>query len=155
MEFRTTPIHRNPDLYFSANEYLLGDSGFSQTPNMLTPVTHRSREVFTTEDNVFNQRHSSARSIIENVFGIIKNRWGAIDPLRVRQYDRQIAYVKCAIILHNVCLRFNNDPWARARTPPQLNPQSELEQTQQPPGSTSQQAYDERRTRIVEDMMLR
>ena len=149
--FKTTPIGKYPQLHFSSDEYLLGDAGFMQTPTMLTPVTFRNVPVFSRDDSVFNQNLSSARSVVENVFGIIKSRWGAIDPLKVRGYDQQIGYVKCAIILHNICLRFNNDPLARARTPPP--PPLELDIAE--PGPTSQISMDfnERRARIVETML--
>ena len=76
---------------------------------MMTPVTLRSGP--SAEGNAsFNQALSSARSRIENVFGMVKQRWAGIDPLRVRSYERQLVYCMCAFILNNVCIRHNNDP---------------------------------------------
>ena len=107
--FKSTPIFTEAEAYFANNEYLLGDAGFQRSPQMMTPVTLRSGP--SAEGNAsFNQALSSARSRIENVFGMVKQRWAGIDPLRVRSYERQLVYCKCAFILHNVCIRHNNDP---------------------------------------------
>lgn len=115
MCFQETPINCFPERYFNEQECLLGDSMFKRSRHLMTPAV-RSGGLRASERFV-NEWLSSALSPIRNVFGLIKQRWRGVDPLKVRPLELQVAFARCAIILHNVCLQFDDDP-LRAQTEP-------------------------------------
>ena len=50
----------------------IGDDAFALKTNMMKPYPQKSLD---TEKRVYNYRHSRARRISENLFGILANRW--------------------------------------------------------------------------------
>ena len=67
--FRTCDIFRNPQRYLSNGEYILADGGYLLNNRTLIP--YRNPQEF--EKQVFNQKISSARNIVEHGMGIIKD----------------------------------------------------------------------------------
>jgi nuclease HARBI1 len=58
----------------------------------------------------FNKAHSKTRCIVEHTFGIIKHRFYALKTgLRVRKIELASDLIKCAGILHNLCLEMGDD----------------------------------------------
>ena len=77
---------------------LVGDEAFALKPYMMKPF---SQKELTTAKRVYNHRHSRARRISENLFGILANRWRAfLSPLRVSP-DKATTMTNCALVLHN------------------------------------------------------
>lgn len=57
----------------------------------------------------FNEAHKQTRCTIERAFGVIKQRFYSLKTgLRVRSVQRAAELVQCAVILHNLCIRFND-----------------------------------------------
>lgn len=60
-------------------------------------------------EDAFNKAHISARVVIENTFGRLKNRWRCLNKDRTLHYRPQ----KCAqiitacCVLHNIALKYN------------------------------------------------
>ncbi|KAL4718437.1 hypothetical protein ACJJTC_010371 [Scirpophaga incertulas] len=52
--------------------WFLGDSGYSQMPWMMTPITDA---VEGTPEAKYTTTHGKARVVVENTFGRLKNRW--------------------------------------------------------------------------------
>ena len=50
----------------------VGDDAFALKPNMMKPYPQTG---LTEDKRIYNYRHSRARSISENLFGILANRW--------------------------------------------------------------------------------
>ncbi|XP_066019624.1 putative nuclease HARBI1 [Pocillopora verrucosa] len=58
----------------------------------------------------FNEAHKKTRSTIERANGVIKKRFYTLQTgLRVRSMERAAELIKCAAILHNICILFNDD----------------------------------------------
>ena len=79
--------------------YIVGDDAFSLKTWLMKPFAHRN---LTREQRVFNYRLSRARRIVENAFGIMANRFGALLNTFRQSARSVISMVKCCIILHNI-----------------------------------------------------
>jgi len=77
--------------------YLVGDEIFPLKDWMMRPYPGKLTE----EQSVFNYRHSRARRVIENAFGILRSRWRIFSrPIKATVENVEI-YVWAAICLHN------------------------------------------------------
>ena len=77
----------------------VGDDAFAlKSYNMMKPYPQKD---LTTEKRICNYRHSRARRISENLFGILANKWRVFQqPFNLsRQKTRSITL--CALVLHN------------------------------------------------------
>ncbi|KAI9909017.1 hypothetical protein PsorP6_015273 [Peronosclerospora sorghi] len=79
--FTFTPISKQPEQFFSENEFLLGDSGYTLTSRMLIP--YRQPAASRPTNATFNLLHSRARVKVEHAIGILKSRWASLRELRV------------------------------------------------------------------------
>lgn len=57
---------------------------------------------------LFNLRHSSARNIIERVFGILKKRFPILELMSSYTMDKQVMIVKSCFMVHNF-IRLHQD----------------------------------------------
>jgi len=58
----------------------------------------------------FNRSHKKTRSLIERSIGILKCRfYSLMYGLRVRDMIHASKLIRCAVILHNICIRMNDD----------------------------------------------
>lgn len=77
-----------------------GDSGYSPSPIMLTPVLNAppgSRE------EIYTNEHTSTRCKVEQTFGIFTNSWMAIKRARKLFYkpEKVAKIIKASAVLHN------------------------------------------------------
>lgn len=85
---------------------ITGDSGYPQRPWIMTPYRNPPLNA---EEELYNQKHSKARVIIENTFGRLKNRWRCCLKYRALHYKP----TKCAeiiiacCVLHNFAIEYN------------------------------------------------
>ncbi|XP_040075461.2 uncharacterized protein LOC115327576 [Ixodes scapularis] len=96
---------------------IVGDEGFGMKPYLMRPFPASELE---DAERIFNYRLSRGRRIVENGFGILRNRfqvYGA--PLRHKP-DRAVKVVKATIALHNY-LRTKNGTRARYTPPDSLD----------------------------------
>ena len=86
------------------NSWLLGDSGYSLKPWLMTPYAWPASDV----ERKYNLLHRKTRRLIEQSFGVLKSRWRILDhtggslcysPDKVSK----IAITCC--VLHNICRR--------------------------------------------------
>ena len=83
------------------NYYFIGDEGFVNTKNFLTPYPGQHLSLY--EDS-FNFHLSRMRQSIEIAFGVMKNRWGIFwRPLQI-SYDRWKLVLLVTAALHNICI---------------------------------------------------
>jgi hypothetical protein len=93
------------------NKYLLGDAGFPNCDKCLTPyrgVRYHLQEW--KRDNrgpqnakeLFNLRHSKLRSIIECVFGVMKNKYKLLSLPRFFKLKVQVQVAAALCVLHNI-----------------------------------------------------
>lgn len=102
--------------YFGGNRYLIGDSAYKLTNQMVTPFKKPFRGQLSASKKAFNKQLSKLRIRIEHTIGILKARFGCLrclpNPPRLNKNTMQWCYawiVACAI-LHNILLEYN-DPW--------------------------------------------
>lgn len=85
---------------------LLGDSGYPLRPWLMTPYLGNPNE----SQQRFNAAHSRTRCIVEQTFGVLKQRFHCLKGgLRVK--DMKLAgkiIVSCAV-LHNLCILHGSD----------------------------------------------
>ena len=90
-----TPL---PYGYIRTPYVFVGDDAFALKSYMMKPYPQKD---LTTERRIYNYRHSRARRISENLFGILPNKWRVFQqPLNLSpQKARSITL--CALVLHN------------------------------------------------------
>ena len=90
--------------------YVLCDAGFPAERMVLTPYRRvryylkewgNSKQRPRTAAELFNRRHSSARSIIERTFGVVKERFRILTAMRPYSYRKQCMMVQACFVLHN------------------------------------------------------
>ncbi|XP_045480414.1 protein ALP1-like [Harmonia axyridis] len=90
------PVHET--IHEEMPYVLIGDEGFSLTPNLLRPYggTHLDHE-----KKIFNYRLSRARRYVECVFGILANKWRILHRPIDLQIETAINVIKACTVLHN------------------------------------------------------
>lgn len=80
--YNKTALVKNPDRFFSDDEYIMGDSAYQLSKRMLCPYKVHD---LTTEDNqLFNIYFSKLRVTIEHVMGLLKSRWSSLRGIRTQ-----------------------------------------------------------------------
>lgn len=76
----------------------VGDDAFALKKNLMKPYAQNG---LTIEKRVYNYRHSRARRISENLFGIIANRWRVFRTVLQLAPSSIESLVMAALVLHN------------------------------------------------------
>lgn len=110
--FDQSNICLSPDMFFSADEYIIADAGYAAKPFICTPFKQPLAEV--PENKLFNHLFSSARCIIEHVNGILKGRFQSLKSIRVlilKVNDLKLVndWILVCCILHNIMNALNDD----------------------------------------------
>ncbi|XP_042489669.1 putative nuclease HARBI1 [Macadamia integrifolia] len=91
-----------------AGRYYLADAGFPLLKHFITPYRGLRYHLNDIRDRVpnspkelFNQRHSSLRNVIERTFGVLKKRFGILCARPTYSYERQIDIVLACCMVHN------------------------------------------------------
>ena len=91
----------------------VGDDVFTLKTYMMKPYPQKN---LTEERRVYNYRHSGARMISENLFGILANKWLIFQqPLNLSP-EKSSTITKCVLVLYNFIRRNSRN----AYTPPSL-----------------------------------
>ena len=92
-------------LYYCLEKVLfviVGDDAFALKNYMMKPFPQRN---LTIEKRIYNYRHSRARRISENMFGILANRWRVFQTTMHLSPERATSVTLSALILHNYLLK--------------------------------------------------
>ncbi|XP_063622866.1 putative nuclease HARBI1 [Cydia splendana] len=94
-------LHRRNEIV-----WLLGDSGYPQRPWLMTPYLNPTPNSI---EETFNAAHTSARVVIENTFGRLKNRWRCVHRDRNLHYrpEKCSQIIIACSVLHNIALKYN------------------------------------------------
>ncbi|XP_051170906.1 putative nuclease HARBI1 [Leptopilina boulardi] len=98
------------------NFWILGDSGYTLTPTLITPFHNPERG---SPSERFNIAFVTCRSIVERTIGILKARWRCLRKERALHYDPVTAgrIVNMCCVLHNICRRYGVPDPAMYRDP--------------------------------------
>lgn len=77
---------------------LIGDDAFALKPYLMKPYAQQS---LVAEKRVYNYRHSRARRLSGNLFGILANRWRFMRNVLLLHQDVIEILVSAALVLHN------------------------------------------------------
>lgn len=88
--------------------WLIGDSGYPQSPILMTPFRN---VVEGTPEARFNGAHMRARNVIERCNGVLKTRFRCLLRERTSRYspDFICKIIKTCVVLHNLCVQANID----------------------------------------------
>jgi len=89
--------------YRHDHEWLLGDSGYPLEPWLLTPFSNPEDGSL---ESRFNNKFTSARSIVERAIGMLKGRWRCLCKQRMLHYKPTTAskIINACSVLHNICI---------------------------------------------------
>lgn len=98
--------HRQPRIYFSPAEYILGDKGMKYTPCRISPFL--LPECTTAEHMNFNFQLAQLRVRSQHTIAILKGRWSSLRELRMgigsdKEFAHETDWVLACCILHNMC----------------------------------------------------
>jgi hypothetical protein len=108
--FKHTSLFRNPAELFSNGEFILGDSAYPLSPNLLTPYRNAAGV-----NRDFNFRHANMRVSVEHLMGALKGRWQSLKELRCQVKKKSDLsnvnnWIRCCYILHNILIELS-DVW--------------------------------------------
>ncbi|XP_047543246.1 putative nuclease HARBI1 [Vanessa atalanta] len=90
---------------FQDNEFkgkLIGDSGYSCTPHLLTPVLRPRTE----SEQQYNYSHIRTRNVIERCFGVLKQRFRILLEVMRGSYSTIKTTIVACAVLHNLAIEF-------------------------------------------------
>ncbi|XP_066600749.1 putative nuclease HARBI1 [Prorops nasuta] len=88
---------------FPNNSHLLGDAAYTINKYILTPFKDYGN--LNGSEVAYNNRHSSARMMIERAIGLLKIRFRSIlDKLRMTRTKLISKYIIACCIMHNICI---------------------------------------------------
>jgi hypothetical protein len=92
-------VSKDRERVLGPNGFVLGDGGTGSSDWLLTPISN----VTTRAERLYNFFHSSTRMIVEQAFGIWKNRFRCL--LQEMRMDHWLAclIVQTTMVLHNMC----------------------------------------------------
>lgn len=88
-------------------KFIVGDSAYPLRNWLVTPFRDNGR--LNAQQRRFNQRLSSARQVVERVFGHLKGRFRRLRELSFRKLDRIVRLIISGCILHNLCILHHDD----------------------------------------------
>ncbi|XP_057778460.1 protein ALP1-like isoform X1 [Salvia miltiorrhiza] len=102
-------ITRRNGLVVPRGSYYLVDAGYTNGEGFLAPFRGQryhlndwsDRHQPTTAEELFNMKHSSARNVIERVFGLLKNRWGILRSPSFYPIKFHNRIILTCCVLHN------------------------------------------------------
>ena len=86
--------------------HLLGDAAYPISPTLLTPFRDTGR--LTSKQKNYNYKLSATRVVIENAFGILKQRIRQLLMLEFNKVDKITKFITCCCVLHNMCILKND-----------------------------------------------
>lgn len=79
--FRECELHKNPEKYFTGDQYILGDTAYQISTSVITPF--RTTKSLTSSGQSFNTKHSRSRVQVEYVIGRLKHMFSSLNELTV------------------------------------------------------------------------
>ncbi|KAK8772751.1 hypothetical protein V5799_024004 [Amblyomma americanum] len=100
---RLSPVHEDLPTLCEVNKFhILGDAAYPIREHLLTPFKHYGP--MTAAKTNYNQCHATTRVIIENAFGMLKQRFRQLRYVEFTTVDKITKFVVACCVLHNICL---------------------------------------------------
>lgn len=80
--------------------YLLGDSAYPCRSTLIVP--YRDNGHLTAAQRNFNKRLSKCRVVVENAFGLLKQRFRQLYHCKLKSLSRTVKLIYVACVLHNL-----------------------------------------------------
>ena len=113
--WKRTKIFKNKEDFFSAIEFLIGDTAFEPSDIMVSAYKNVPGVPMPRDSCTLNSAVSSPRVRSEHTIGILKGRFPWLRKIRKTiTNDKQsiveiLKYIECCVILHNMLLEFGDD----------------------------------------------
>lgn len=85
---------------------MIGDAAYPISPFLLTPF--RLTEALTAKQRNYNYKLCATRVVIENTFGILKQRFRQLQLLDFHTVDKITKFIMTVCVLHNLCIMKND-----------------------------------------------
>ena len=115
--FKHSRLHVSPDLFFQHGEYILADSGYTSTANVVSCFKKPPLASLNQEKEQFNKILASTRVVNEHCIGMLKGRFQCLKRLRVvirdkHHHKRAVYYIRTCVVLHNFLLNdYYDEDW--------------------------------------------
>lgn len=86
-----------------ARNWLLGDSEYGLTPYLMTPYKNPQYGIV---QYLYNQRHASARNIVERTIGVLKSRFRCLQSNLMYIPSKVVNIINVCCALHNICKHY-------------------------------------------------
>jgi DDE superfamily endonuclease len=108
--FKNSLLALQPERFFSGDEYLLADSGYTPSRHIIPVFKKPPRGSLTKKETRFNSRLSSIRVRVEHCIGILKGRFQSLKGLRIvlrrdKDIKRAVYWIRACCVLHNFLLK--------------------------------------------------
>jgi DDE superfamily endonuclease len=113
--WNNTTLCREPDKYFSNNQYLLGDSAFENSLFMVSSYKCPKGMELGRQEESFNRALSKPRISAEHTIGMLKGRFLFLRQIRMpitednKSLKKVLMYIDTCVILHNLLVK-QKDP---------------------------------------------
>ena len=108
--FENSALTLQRDRFFSGNEYLLADSGYNPSPQIIPAFKRLPNSSLTPDQAQFNTQLSNIRVRVEHCIGILKGRFQSLRGLRTvirreKDVERLVYWIRACFVLHNLVLQ--------------------------------------------------
>lgn len=108
--FDNSILARQPDQFFTGAEYLLADTGYTPSTQIVPAFKKPPNRGLTVDETQFNSQLSNIRVRVEHCIGILKGRFQSLKGLRtvIRQEKdiRGLVYwIRTCCVIHNLVLQ--------------------------------------------------
>ncbi|KAM0734091.1 putative nuclease HARBI1 [Formica fusca] len=86
--------------------HILGDNAYAIKPWLLTP--YRDYGNLSVNKIHYNKVFSGTRVLIENTFGLLKNRFRNLMKLEFQEVDKITKFIMSCCVLHNLCIDYDD-----------------------------------------------
>lgn len=112
--FAASDIGRRPRYFFSEGQYIIGDSAYAKSVNLVVPFKRRHGQL-TQIQKSFNKHISSYRVTVEHCIGLLKGRFQSLKEIRIQideaGHKKCCEWIKACAVLHNITMPC--DPWVQ------------------------------------------
>ena len=113
--FKNSTLACQPDRFFSGQEYLLADSGFNPSTQIIPAFKRPSNSNLADDKAQFNFKLSSIRVKVEHCIGILKGWFQSLKGLRTvikeeKDVKRLVYWIRACCVLHNLVLQDPVEP---------------------------------------------